>query len=141
MQLASRYCISSLVAFCEQTVKRFVDYDNVAAIFLISQRCEARQLLAYCAYFSRKYEHHICEAVTPENAMEMSTLARECKLSDLKKVAEPLVSRVDLEHDDVGCGESKSGRDTVTRSQQDEKIICTPKPPPLILSRERMWSA
>ena len=141
MQLASQYCLSSLIALCEQVLRSFVDYDNVAPIFLISQRCEASQLLAYCAYFSRKYEHHLCESLTPKNASDMCTLARECRLVELTKAAEPLVRTQDADHDDFGCGESKSGRNDIMRTPVSKKSRRTPRPPAPILSRERMWSA
>lgn len=141
MQVASQFCIRSLVAICERVLRGSVDHDNVTTIFLISQRCDASQLIAYCAYFSRKYEHRLCESLTPENARDMCTLARECRLADLTKAAEPLISLQDEDHGDVGCGESKSGRDHIITTPGGQRSRRTPRPPPPILSRERMWSA
>ena len=144
LQLAAKYCIDGLVALCEKKIKHYVDYDNVAAIFHICAQCEAPQLLAYCAYFARKWESQLCEHITPETAPQLFILARELGLLDLKKSAEPLAGPAAAADDEqTGCGERKLGRqqDGFRRRPSMLRSTGTPRPPPPIIGRERMWSA
>ena len=143
LQLASKYCIVGLVALCEKIIKAYVDYDNVAPIFHICARYQASQLLAYCAYFARKFEPHLCDSLTPETAPQLYALARELNLLDLKKVAEPLVvEELDMseEQNERGCGESKQGQSKILQ-QKLRTLLHRPRAPPPIVTRERMWSA
>ena len=66
-------------------------------------------MVAYCAYYSRKFEPRLCERVTPETAPQLHMLAQALGLMDLKKASEALCGDqlTNDAEEQIGCGERK----------------------------------
>ena len=131
------------MALCEKTIKPYVDYDNVAPIFHVCAQFEAQQMVAYCAYYSRKFEPRLCERVTPETAPQLHMLAQALGLMDLKKASEALCGDqlTNDAEEQIGCGERKSEYSSMRFVRRMSQTPRTPRPPPPNIGRERMWSA
>jgi len=53
---ASRFLIHQLIQFCELSIRKFVDYDNVKKIKEIAYECGAFQLAKFCEMFDERKE-------------------------------------------------------------------------------------
>jgi len=162
MQLAAKFCMTSLIYKCEQILKPVVDYDNVATLFSIAILCSANQLMAYCAYYARKYQVRLISMVSSENAENLHILASRARLTELESACLPYLSTyLCSKKNKSGEGEMKTSKNESKVEQREQREqqqrehsnfntmldgISNPpmtpprgQPPPG--SRERMWSA
>lgn len=147
MQLASKYCIASLLAKCELIIKPYVDYDNVSTLFMIGTQCSAAQLLTYCDYYARKYQVKLISTVNSSNAEQLHLLATKARLQELSAACEPYLSAFGSKNESDGeakqqSDESKEGDFNYARGGAHPPATPPPnfngKP---LAQRERMWSA
>ena len=155
MQLAAKFCMNTLIHKCEQVLKPVIDYDNVATLFSIAVVCSATQLMAYCAYYARKYQVRLIAMVSSENADNLHILASRARLTELESACLPYLSTYLCKKKQKNSqgGESKSSKNESKMEQSERSNFNTmlddisnppmtpPRGQPPPGSRERMWSA